>query len=620
MFVLELLGTLSLRGDARPVPVSAQQKRPLGLLAVLALGGRRGVSRERIEAYLWPESAGEAARHSLDQTVYACRHALGSDVILSAGRELRLNPDLVRVDLWEFEDVIRAGQWTAAVDLYKGALLDGAHFADSHELEAWIDSERARVLVAFQGALECLADIAEEAEEHAQRVTWCRRLAASDPLSAPATTKLMLALAAAGDRAGAVRHARLYQELVRQQLEMEPDSEIEDLAATLSRPATTDTTGAVARRSAPAVESSPPFDALSSGDGGVGDAALRNVTSGRAVRMRRARIAAVALVAVLTVLLVGAATVGNRQRRAADAGRSSGGGSTARRASKSPAPEALNECIRALDAWSDGSKAGLDSAVAHLRRAIELDGDYAEAYAALADAYVMLGYFGYRPGDAVFPAAKDAALRSMRLDSTLASPHLALAYELTWERDFVRADSEFRKAVALEPSHATAQVIAPDRAGAAAHQWYPVLLMILAQKPEVLGATPRPANKNPFSLHVPVIELTFTKWISVYPGMKGFTGDGPGTLDGEILSRIDDGTVTHLVARYEVTDPSGAHSFKTVVQGKADDSTGRYDLNGIVAWGWMTGAHVHSTFQRITPCRFGKLNVCFKGTIQIQRG
>src|SRR5256885_10788474 len=41
--------------------------------------------------------------------------------------------------------------------------------------------------------------------------------------------KLMLALAAAGDRAGAVQYARVYQELVRQELEMEPDSEIADL-------------------------------------------------------------------------------------------------------------------------------------------------------------------------------------------------------------------------------------------------------------------------------------------------------------------------------------------------------------------------------------------------------
>src|SRR6266567_6749303 len=245
MLVLELLGTLSLRNETPPVPVSAQQKRSLGLLAILALAGRQGFPRDRIEAYLWPESSASLAQHSLDQAVYAIRHALGSDFILSSGRELRLNPDLVQVDAWEFEEAIRARQWAAAVDRYKGTLLDGFHFADSREFESWIDSERARLRRDYQTAVEFLANAAAEAGEHSRSVTWWRRLANSDPLSAGATKKLMLALSAAGDRAGAVQYARVYQELVRQELEMEPDSEIEDLAAALSRPATTATTATV---------------------------------------------------------------------------------------------------------------------------------------------------------------------------------------------------------------------------------------------------------------------------------------------------------------------------------------------------------------------------------------
>jgi len=241
MLVLDLLSTLSLRNDARPVPVAAQQKRPLGLLAILGVGGKQGLSRDRIEAYLWPESSGARAQHALDQTVYAIRHALGSDLILSTAREFRLNAELVQVDAWEFEQAIRAGQWTAAVGHYKGPLLDGFHFADSHELESWIDTNRTRLRLEYQKALEFLANLATEASDHSQTVMWLRRLATSDPLSAGATKKLMLALAAAGDRAGAVQYARVYQEIVRQELEMEPDSEIEDLAAALSRPSITAT-------------------------------------------------------------------------------------------------------------------------------------------------------------------------------------------------------------------------------------------------------------------------------------------------------------------------------------------------------------------------------------------
>src|SRR5437870_1373873 len=237
MFGLELLGTLSLRNATPPVPVSAQQKRSLGLLAILALAGRQGFPRDRVEAYLWPESSAPLARHSLNQTVYAIRHALGSDFILSTGRELRINPGRVQVDLWNFEEAIRARQWAAAVDSYKGTLLEGFYLADSREFESWIDGERARLRAEYQTAVESLAKTAAEAGDHSLSVKWWRRLANSEPLSPGATKQLMRALAAAGDRAGAVKQARLYQELVRQELDVEPDAEIEALAIVFSRPA-----------------------------------------------------------------------------------------------------------------------------------------------------------------------------------------------------------------------------------------------------------------------------------------------------------------------------------------------------------------------------------------------
>src|SRR3989442_14705981 len=157
MLILELLGTLSLRDEARLVPVAAQQKRPLGLLAILGLGGKSGLSRDRIEAYLWPESSGARAQHALDQTVYAIRHALGSDVIVATGRELRLNPDLVRVDVWAFAEAFRAGTWNAEGCLYTGPLLDGYNFSNSHELESWIETNRTRLRLEYQKAIEFLA-------------------------------------------------------------------------------------------------------------------------------------------------------------------------------------------------------------------------------------------------------------------------------------------------------------------------------------------------------------------------------------------------------------------------------------------------------------------------------
>lgn len=480
MFVLELLGTLSLRGDTGPVPISAQQKRPLGLLAILGLGGRQGLSRERIEAYLWPESSGALARHSLDQTVYAIRHALGSDFILATGRELRLNPELVQVDVWEFEQAIRTRQWAAAVGHYKGSLLDGFHFADSYELESWIDTEQARLLVEYQTAIEFLANLSNAAGDRSQSVTWWRRLANSDPLSAVAMQKLMLALAAAGDRAGAVKHARHYQEFVRQELEIEPDSEIERLASAFSHPAIAETVGTAALPP-PSGGSISILRESSPSETGLRDLSPQNL------RTSHSRLAWVAALSILVVLLTGVVVVENGRRRVP---RPAVAENTVRPGSRISLPAARDAYLRGLKSWGEGSKEGLDTAVVYFRRATELDPEYAEAYAGLAGAYLGLGNIGYRGTDAMFPKAKAAALRSIQLDSTLASAHAALAEELPWERDFAGADLEFRKAIALDPTYAKAR------------EWYAGLLMMLGRKPEAVVESRRAANLDPLSLTI----------------------------------------------------------------------------------------------------------------------
>ena len=196
MLVVELLGTLSLRAETGAVPLVAQQKRPLALLAVLALGGKQGLSRRRIESYLWPESEPDRAGHALNQAVYAIRQSLGDDVIISTPQDLRLNQQLVGVDLWLFDEAISATDWARAASIYKGTLLDGVHFGDSRELESLIDTNRTRLRQDYHKALEFLANVSAAAGDRSQSVTWWRKLANSDPLSPHATKKLMLALGA----------------------------------------------------------------------------------------------------------------------------------------------------------------------------------------------------------------------------------------------------------------------------------------------------------------------------------------------------------------------------------------------------------------------------------------
>ena len=132
---------------------------------------------------------------------------------------------------------------------------------------------------------------------------------------------------------------------------------------------------------------------------------------------------------------------------------------------------------------------------------------------------MRIGYFGYRPAEAMFPKAKAAALRSIQLDSTLSSARVALATELIWEHDFAGAETEYRKAIAFDPSNATA------------HQWYGDLLMILRRIPESVAEERRAADLEPLNLQVQNNYATFLGASGDYAGalrhFKKTIGDEP---------------------------------------------------------------------------------------------
>ena len=116
------------------------------------------------------------------------------------------------------------------------------------------------------------------------------------------------------------------------------------------------------------------------------------------------------------------------------------------------------------------------------------------------------------------------------------------------------------------------------------------------------------------------VEVTFTKWVPVSPTLAGVTGgDVPGTFAGTVLSRdaFENGTIVQLEARYEVIGQDPAHSFKALIAGKQNNETQTAVFSGTIIEGWMLGAQVHVTYDRIAPCpAFGKA-VCFTGVIRV---
>ncbi|HKG93226.1 MAG TPA: BTAD domain-containing putative transcriptional regulator [Gemmatimonadaceae bacterium] len=230
MLRIEMLGGLALTGDDG-IPVVTQRRR-LALLALVAASREQGMSRDKLIAYLWPESPPESARHSLEQLLYGLRRQLREPLFLD-GNPLRLNPTVVWSDVTALEQSAARGALEDAARVYRGPFLDGFFLSGAPEFEHWVDSERRRMAELAASVLEKLALDARARGEPQRAVDWWRKRSALDSLSGRGALGLMRALVEAGDRSAALQHALAHETLLQQELESPPEPDVTAFVAEL---------------------------------------------------------------------------------------------------------------------------------------------------------------------------------------------------------------------------------------------------------------------------------------------------------------------------------------------------------------------------------------------------
>ena len=227
-------GSPVVEGPSGPLGGCAAQRQALALLTLVAACDR-GLSRDKIVALLWPEADARRAGHRLSQLLHALRGSLGEDALLAATGEIRLNPGRITSDVAEFKAACLKGDSEAAVACYGGPFLDGFFLSGALEFERWVEAERVGFARAFTDALETLAIEAEARGDQTEAARWWGRLAEHEPLSSRVIIRLMSALAAHGDRAGALAQARRYEEGLGRELEAAPNPAVVALADRLRR-------------------------------------------------------------------------------------------------------------------------------------------------------------------------------------------------------------------------------------------------------------------------------------------------------------------------------------------------------------------------------------------------
>ena len=199
------------------------------------MAGERGLSRDKIIAFLWPETDARRSGHRLSQLLHALRGSLGEHTLTTGAGEIRLNPGRITSDVAEFQAALSEGDLEKAAACYSGPFMDGFFLSNSPGFERWVESERAALARAYGEALETLAIDAETGDDRVSASKWWVRLAEHEPLSSRVIMRLMAALAAHGDRAGALQQAQRYAVGVDRELEASPNPAVLALADRLRR-------------------------------------------------------------------------------------------------------------------------------------------------------------------------------------------------------------------------------------------------------------------------------------------------------------------------------------------------------------------------------------------------
>jgi DNA-binding winged helix-turn-helix (wHTH) protein len=156
---------------------------------------------------------------------------------------------------------------------------------------------------------------------------------------------------------------------------------------------------------------------------------------------------------------------------------------------RSPIHAAKDAAARGRAALARRSPDSVKLAVEHFSRAILLSPRYADAYAGLADAYIVLAAEGHREAPAAIARARAAAQRALTLDAQLAEGHAALGLIAgAFDGNAPAAEAHFARALELEPGNSIV------------HEWFAAYLSAQGRHEAAADAARRAVAAEPLSL------------------------------------------------------------------------------------------------------------------------
>ncbi|MFK7801606.1 MAG: BTAD domain-containing putative transcriptional regulator [Anaerolineae bacterium] len=223
--ILNLFGQPNLRQQDQVVELKS--RKGWALLAYLVLMPNP-VSRESIATLFWPEHDAVGARRNLRRLLYTLNQSPVEPYLQTDGEVVSLKWD-GEIDVRSFLNRLDDGDWTSAVALYNGHLLDGIVIGDSNRFEAWLTDQREQLRQQMLQALTALTDEYLENNNWIDAETTVRKQLSLDNWNELQWRRLITILAENGRRAQALAEYNNCLQVLKKELGVTPSLETSSL-------------------------------------------------------------------------------------------------------------------------------------------------------------------------------------------------------------------------------------------------------------------------------------------------------------------------------------------------------------------------------------------------------
>jgi TolB-like protein/predicted Ser/Thr protein kinase/lipoprotein NlpI len=203
-------------------------------------------------------------------------------------------------------------------------------------------------------------------------------------------------------------------------------------------------------------------------------------------------------------------------------------------------PQAYEAYLRGMSHLYRFTPPELDAALYYFEQALEIDPDYALAYAGISLVWVSRQQYGFVMPSEATPKAKEAAQRALELDDTLPDVHYTLAIIRTWsDWDWEGGEQAFKRALELKPNFAEALA------------YYSTLLCYMDRMDEALAMADRAMQLDPINSLILSISATPYEYLRRYDDAIELAHKALRTSPNDLLVQIMLWNAYYMKGMYE---------------------------------------------------------------------